>query len=331
MKTYRWGILAPGKIAHKFSQGLQLTSNGKVYAIGSRDAGRANDFAKQYGAEKSYGTYEGLINDPDVDVIYIASPHTFHYQHTKECLAAGKPVLCEKPFTINSKQFRHLMKIAGEKELFMMDALWTRFHPHILKLHELIKEGRLGKIRTLEADFGFYSDFDPESRLFNPDLGGGSLLDIGIYPVFLSLLILGYPKEISAQAYLGKTNIDESLSVSLLYESGAVASLLCSFKAWTGTTARISGEEGRIFIPESWFNPNNFYLIDRNKESTTFEFPENDNGYQYEAIEVMKCLDNNKKQSDLLPHQFTLQLIELMDEIRVKAGIKYKEDQQQLI
>lgn len=325
-KIYNWGIIAPGKIANKFAEGLKLTKNGQLFAVASRSHERALEFAEKYKASKTYGTYQELINDKKVDIIYIATPHHLHFKLSQSCLNAGKPVLCEKPSTINSSQYKKLMSIAEEKKVFMMDALWTRFHPHIIKIQELIQAGELGELKLLQADFGFKAAYDTKSRLFNKDLGGGTILDIGIYPIFLSLLLLGYPEKITVESSIGKTGVDENVGILFKYKNGAIANLSSTFLANSETRANISGEKGQIIIPGGWFKPSSFKLIEMDNSVQQFEFNEKDNGYQYEAMEVMKCLDEGKLQSDLLTHEFTYRLLQLLDEVRMKAGIKYRED-----
>jgi predicted dehydrogenase len=326
IKVYNWGILAPGKIAHKFAEGLKLTNNGRLYAVASRNSDRASEFASKYNAEKAYGSYQELMLDKKVDIIYIASPHHLHFEHTRDCLMAEKAVLCEKPSSINSRQYKNLITLAGEKKVFMMDALWTRFHPHIIKVNELVQAGELGELKFLQADFGFKADYDPKGRLFNPELGGGTILDIGIYPIFLSLLLLGYPEDIQVKSVIGKTGVDESVGMIFKHSNGAISSLNCTFLANTETRANISGEKGQIIIPGFWFKPSSFQLITEHNDQQHFQFKENDNGYQYEANEVMKCLDEKKLESLIIPHKFTFDLLHLMDEVRGKAGIRYKED-----
>jgi predicted dehydrogenase len=325
-KIYNWGILAPGKIAHKFAQGIELLDNSRLYAVASRNHERAIEFANKYNADKAFASYQELLSDKKVDIIYIATPHHLHFKYTRDCLNAGKAVLCEKPSAINARQYKKLMDIAKDKKVFMMDALWTRFHPHIIKIFNLIRDGELGEIKQLRADFGFKADYDPTSRLFNPDLGGGTILDIGIYPIFLCLLLLGYPDEMAVKSIIGKTGVDESIGIIFKYANGAIANLSCTFLAHSETSANISGENGQIIIPRFWFKPSSFELIKGNGEMKYFNFNEVGNGYQYEAIEAIKCLDEGKLQSEILPQKFTFDLLHLMDQVREKAGVKYKED-----
>ncbi len=325
-EKYRWGILGPGKIAHQFAKGLSVTDKGTLYAVGSRDLARAEDFARQYGAPLSYGSYEELIHDNDVDVIYIATPHHRHYELSKKCLEAGKAVLCEKPITINTRQLEELVAIARNRKVFYMDALWTRFMPTILKTMEYIEKGVIGEVKSLKADFGFKTDFQPEGRLFNSEMGGGSILDIGIYPVFLSLLVLGYPETIKAVSVIGRTGVDESCSMAFSYKNGAVANLLSTFLTDTDTSAEISGTEGSIHINRKWFKPSSLTVVANGRKSEEISFETRMNGYEYEAEEVMRCLDEGRTESGLLPLDFSLQLMQLLDTVRREAGVFYRED-----
>jgi predicted dehydrogenase len=258
-----------------------------------------------------------------VDVIYVATPHHLHFENTLMCLQKGKPVLCEKPFTINSKQLRILVETARKNKIFLMEAIWTRFLPGIEKTLKLVSEGHIGEIKMLNADFGFNGIYNPESRLYNPFLGGGSLLDIGIYPVFLSLLLLGYPKEIQAVATKARTGVDESMSISLSYESGALASLHCTFVAHTNTDANIYGDKGKIHLKHQWLRANEMVVTRNDEKPEELVFPSRAKGYEYEAEEVMKCLRLGQTESPILGLDFSLQLMKLLDAIRMKCNIVY--------
>jgi len=326
--VYRWGILGPGKIAHRFAEGLLSLPNADVYAVGSRSYERAEAFGKQYGTIKTYGSYEELARDKDVNIIYVATPHSEHYQHVKLCLENGKNVLCEKAFTINSKQLQELIKLAGRNKLFLMEALWTRFLPAIEKTLELINTGAIGEIKMLQADFGFQAPYDVTSRVFNPALGGGTLLDIGIYPLFLSLLLLGKPAEIKAIAQFGDTGVDESLAVILKYNNGALAILNSSFIVKTSTKADIYGTKGHITINPRWFSQTSIIMNQYEKELVNINFNYRNNGYDYEAEEVMNCIDNGLTESPKLPLSFSLDLMQLMDAVRQQIGLVYDADKE---
>jgi predicted dehydrogenase len=325
MPKIKWGILAPGHISRGFVTGLKVTENAELYAVASRSYGKAASFANEFGFQKIYGSYSELADDPDVDVIYVATPHHLHYENTLMCLQKGKAVLCEKPFTINLKQLEILVHTAREKEIFLMEALWTRFLPGIEKTLELIRTDQIGEIKMLNADFGFKAEYNPESRLFNPVLGGGSLLDIGIYPVFLSLLLLGYPEKIEAVASMAPTGVDESVSISMSYKNGALASLHCTFATNTITDANIYGIKGKIQLKQQWFRPTTVVLSSPDESPQEFLFPAKANGYEYEADEVMRCLSQELNESPYLGLDFSLKLMKLLDEIRKKCNIVYPE------
>ena len=326
-KYYRWGILGLGNIAHQFAKGLSVTDKGKLFAVGSRSIDKANNFARQYNAEIAYGSYQELINDINVDIIYIATPHNSHYELSIQCLNAGKAVLCEKPAAINSQQFAKVQKLAIEKNLFFMDAFWARFHPHIKKVMELVEQNTIGEVMLIQADFGFKVEFDPNHRLFNPVLGGGTILDIGIYPAFLALLLLGYPNEVKASAVKGKTKIDESCGMIFTYKNKKMAVLSSTFLADTEIKASVFGTKGKILLDEKWFSPSKIFVHINDTEIKEYYYPAKMNGYEYEAEEVMDCLDKNLTESPLLPLNFTKQLIKLTDEIRKSAGINYIYDE----
>ncbi len=326
-KKYNWGILGPGRIAHQFARGLSVTENGVLFAVGSRDSGRAGDFAMEYGAVTSYGSYDELINDDKVDIIYIATPHHRHYELTKKCLYAGKAVLCEKPATINAGQFEELMFLARDKKVFYMDALWTRFLPTVKKTMEYIQNGSLGDIKSVRADFGFKTEYHPAGRLFNPEMGGGSILDIGVYNIFLSLLVLGYPEKIKALPVLAETGVDAACGITFSYANGAIASLLSTFLNHVETSAEIGGTKGRIRINHQWFRPSSLTVDLENGKTEELTFETRMNGYEYEAEEVMRCLDEGKTESGLLPLDFTFNLMKLMDAVRDEAGVHYAEDE----
>ena len=325
-KTYNWGIIGLGKIAHKFAQDLQGIPSAKLHAVASRSLEKAKTFGKQYDVTYSYGSYEEILACPDLDVVYIATPHAFHCENTLMCLHHKIPVLCEKPFAMNAAEVRRMIAAAKNNNTFLMEALWSRFLPTIKKALAIIEKGTIGEVLSVKADFGFKATLDPEGRLFNQKLGGGSLLDVGIYPVFLSMLILGRPIQVKAMATIGQTNVDESCSILLKYPDNKMAILDSTIVAKTTTEAFIYGEKGTIRINSRWHEPSSLTLQLYGKEPQDFFFEYDCNGYKYEAEEVMKCLRQRKLHSPLLNHHFSLDLIELLDEIRMEAGIYYPHD-----
>lgn len=326
-KIIKWGIIGIGKIAHKFASDLQPIENAELLAVASTSLERATDFAQKFGAKYIYNQYEAIFQTPDLDAIYIATTHATHAEHTILCLNNKMPVLCEKPLAINALQVEKMLEAAQENDTFLMEAMWTRFLPATKKLLNLIfEENAIGKIKTIHADFGFLAPFIPEKRIFNPDLGGGALLDIGIYPAYLSLLLLGYPSEIQSVSTFSETGVDETTSFILKYNNDATAVLNCSFVATTRTDAIIYGENGYIYIHPRFIETKKITLYKKDAEPVDYTFERETIGYNYEIEEVNNCLRENKKQSDLMPHSMSRQLINLLDAIRQKSGIVYAAD-----
>ncbi|MEM1321421.1 MAG: Gfo/Idh/MocA family oxidoreductase [Bacteroidota bacterium] len=322
-QTFNWGIIGIGKIANKFAQDLRVTPNARLLAVASRSLDRAQQFAQQYDAEFSYGSYKEILNTPNLHAIYIATPHVSHCENTLMCLEHQIPVLCEKPFAMNANEVGRMISLARFQQTFLMEALWTRFLPTTHKVLELIEEGAIGELISVKADFGFKATFDPESRLFNPGLGGGSLLDVGIYPVFLALLLLGKPEGIKAVASIGPSRVDENCGIILQYTNNKMAMLHSSIIAQTPTEALICGSLGNIRINSRWHEPTSLTLLKEGEEPRDFFFDYNSNGYRYEIEEVMRCVRDGQQESDQLPLDFSMDLMNLLDQIRMKAGIYY--------
>ncbi|NMA94720.1 MAG: Gfo/Idh/MocA family oxidoreductase [Clostridiales bacterium] len=320
----RWGILGPGNISHKFATGFNVVENSELYAVGSRDIGRANTFGDEYNIPIRYGSYHELVSDPDVDAIYIATPHSFHKEHAMLCLSKGKAVLCEKPFSINATEAKEMVKCASENNVFLMEAMWTRFLPIYSQIQEWIKEGSIGDIRMITADFGFRTTFNPEGRLFRPELGGGALLDVGIYTISLVSFILGgkSPSRISSMANLGKSGVDEQSAMILGYEDGEMAILYTAINTNTKQEAVILGEKGSISIPSFWNATSAILKVDGEKEHIV-EMSHKANGYCYEAEEVNRCLREGKIESHRMSWSESISIMETMDEIRRQWGLKY--------
>lgn len=322
-----WGIIGLGKIAHKFAKDLLLLEDARLYAVASRSQERSQAFADQYNVPHCYDRYEDLMQCAGLDVIYIATPHTAHFENTMLCLQNGKAVLCEKPFAMNVREVQEMVNTARRTDTFLMEAMWTRFMPTIHKMLEIIQKGEIGEVIAVKADFGFHAPFDPASRIYNPALGGGSLLDIGIYPVFLAQLLFGKPSKISALANFGATGVDEDLGMILQYENGKLAHLHSSVIAKTQTEAFIYGTEGFIHLHPRWHEPTFMTLQRYGEPAQDFTFDYRGNGYYLEALEVMDCLQKGKKESDQLPLSFSLELMETLDRIRQEIGLKYPQDE----
>jgi len=324
-KTYNWAILGCGKIARKFSTDLKLLPNARLYAASSRDLKKAQDFASELGFEKAYGSYEEMLADPAVDVVYIATPHSLHHEHTILCLNNKKPVLCEKAFALNLRQAREMVEAARKNKTFLMEAFWTPFQPAFRKALEMIRSGELGEVKVIRSDFAFTGLKNPENRLFNLSLGGGSLLDIGIYPVFAALAILGKPGRIKAMAQFSPTGSEESIAIIFKYQNGAMAVLSSSFAAWSSVQTEFCCEKGYIKLNRrSYSGPSMLVWREGAAREEPVEFPGlKGMGYQFEAAHVMENLDAGKKESDILPLSFSLGLMETLDRIRDEAGAVY--------
>jgi len=322
-KEIRWGIMGPGNIAHKFASGLSLLKDANLYAVGSRTLDKSQIFGDKYGIPKRYGSYEELANDKEVDAIYIATPHPFHKENAMMCLKAGKAVLCEKPFTVNSQDAAEVITLARESGIFLMEAMWNRFLPAMVKLREWLAEGLIGEVRMLTADFGFRTGVTNESRLFNPTLAGGALLDVGIYTLSLASMVFGVqPSRIAAMAHIGETGVDEQSSMTLGYDGGQLAQLSSAIRTETPQGATIIGTLGYIYIPGFWHAANATVHI-KGKEPQSFEIPFEGIGYQYEAQEVMNCLREGRTESKIMPLQESLDIMRTMDKVREQCGLKF--------
>jgi predicted dehydrogenase len=323
-KMYKWGIIGPGKIAEKFAAALSNIPNAVLHGVASRDIARAGQFAEKYNAAKWYGSYEALAGDGEIDVVYIATPHTFHHAHALLCLENKKPVLCEKPLSVNYDSTLEIVTAARKNNTFLMEAMWTRFLPIIDKTLELIRSGEIGEIKHIRADFGFNLPFDAESRLYNVQLGGGSLLDVGVYPLFLCLLLLGKPDEIKSFAHLSATGADETTNALLYYKNGAMASIHSSIAMQTPITADISGTKGVISLAIPWYKGTEVVLQKNGSITGSFLVPYAGNGFEFEIVEVMNCLENGLTESKLMPADFSLLMSGVVNEICNQCNIRYQ-------
>ena len=319
----RWGILAPGGIAEKFAADLPLVEGAELAAVGSRSQATATAFAERFGFARAHGSYADLAADPEVDVVYIASPHAYHYDAAMLCLEAGKGVLVEKPITLDMAAAARLVATARTSGVFLMEAMWMRLNPAIRKVAELVDEGAIGWISAIHADFGLQGPFPAEHRLRDPKLGGGALLDLGVYPINLVHLILGTPTSVQAWAHLTPEGVDENTGVLLGYQPGAVAAVTCSINGNSRNAASITGTDGRIDLPEGFFVPRGFVLNRPGRDPETFEFPFEGSGYQFEAAEVQRCIRAGEVESPLMPHATTLEIMSLLDTIRDEIGVVY--------
>jgi predicted dehydrogenase len=319
----RWGILAPGKISGAFAAALQEADGVELAAVGSRDVGRAGEFAARYGFDRAHGSYAELAADPGVDAVYIGTPHTFHERDTVLCLENGKHVLCEKPLAINAAEARRMVAAAAANDRLLMEAMWTRFLPSLIRVRQLITEGAIGAPRTLTADFGFHAAFDPTSRLFDPALGGGTLLDLGVYPVSLAHWLFGDPVEIHGTANLGSTGVDEDAGILLRHADGEVTTAFTSFRVETSRTATIQGTEGWIRLEQPFWGARRITvgLKGRDEESRSFDL--RGGGYTHMAEAFMDLIRQGKRDSEVISHAQSLAVVETMDTLRAGWGQKY--------
>ncbi len=324
MRKVKWGIIGAGNIAVKFATALNSLDHTELTAIASRDKTKAQTFADRFHIKKAYGSYEELVSDPEIDVIYIATPHTEHRNHTKLCIEAGKAVLCEKPFALNEIEARDMVDAAKNKNVFLMEAMWTKFLPVTKIVKQWISNKIIGEIKYINISFGFRTEFDPSSRLYDPKLGGGALLDVGVYPISYVIQLMGrLPDKISSNAYIGKSRVDEMNVISFQYNEGMMANISSAINAVTGDEAVIIGEKGRIVVPNFWTAESAEVYDETGKLIDSFFHPFTSNGYVYEAEEVNRCILEDKKQSDVIPHHDTLDIMRLLDDLRADWGLVY--------
>ncbi|MDR3710730.1 MAG: Gfo/Idh/MocA family oxidoreductase [Capsulimonadaceae bacterium] len=321
-QKFRWGILGPGSIARSFATGLAALPEHELYAIGSRSKERADAFAAQYGATKTYDSYEALVADPNVDAIYASRPHTFHSEDALLCIRAGKPVLVEKPFAVNERQSREVIDAAREAKVFVMEAMWSRFIPITVLLRKLVAEGRIGEPRMIQADFGFRAGLNPEGRLFNLALAGGGLLDVGVYPLSFSSMIFGEPAQVASIADIGSTGVDEQAGVVLGHKGGQISLISTGVRINTLQEAVVLGTEGNIRLPAKFWNPRKLVINAGGKEEI-IEIQVAGNGYEFEALEVAANVRAGRIESESLPHSETVSIIRTCDRIRSQWGLKY--------
>ena len=326
MATYRplrWGILSAARIANKFCEGVKSLPDAELVAVAARDGQRAREFAGKWGIPKAYDSYDALVNDPDVDAVYVATTHDFHREHTLLALNAGKPVLCEKPFAINAGESEDMVQVARENKLFLMEAMWTRFFPIMAKVRELVRDGAIGEPRMVQADFGFRADYDPDSRLFDPKRGGGALLDVGIYVVSFASMILGEPNRVDGMATLAPNVVDEQAAITLGYPGGELASLTTAVRTNTQHEATVLGTEGKIRIHPEFWKPERLTLYRAGRDHEEISLPSSSGGFNYEAEEVARCLRAGKLESDVMPLDETLSIMRTLDKLRERWGIRY--------
>lgn len=322
-RSFKWGIMGCGNIAGQFATSLELVPGAVLYAVASRSYEKANEFGEKYNAIKTYGSYEMLVQDPEIDAIYIATPHNLHFDNAMMCLHNKKATLCEKPLTVNAFEAGKLIEEAKKQKTFLMEAFWTRFLPSTLKLNQLLQEGIIGKCMLLQADFGYDMPFDASHRSYNPELAGGALLDVGIYPInFAQMIFREDPLEISSACIPSNTGVDEQSAYIFKYPSGSLAIMNSAVNVETQHNAWIYGSEGYIHMPD-FFHATKIHIQRKDGMSDTVNFPIESTGYGYEAIEVMNCINSGKTESSIMPLSESLKIMQLMDSIRDQWGLKY--------
>ena len=321
----KWGVIGCGNIANKFASDLALIADAELQAVASRNLERAQEFGQKYNAISSYGNYDELFLDASVDIVYIATPHNFHCELSSRAMEHNKHVLCEKPLAINRKEAEKMIAMSKDKNLFFMEGLWTRFNPTFVEVKNRIDKGEIGQVKYIKADFSFKSHHPLDSRVFNLDLGGGAILDIGIYPTFLAYALLGKPNEILAKSIFNEiTNCDVQSSMLFHYED-AQAILYSSFMSKSKMIACISGSDGEIYLHDSWHAAQGYTLV-KNGEEEVIELPTKGIGFSHEIMECNNCIRNNQIESKLWSHQNSLDLISILDEVRSEVGLIYPQD-----
>ena len=324
MEKTRWGIIGTGKIAATFAKTLAAVKDAVLYAAASRTKERAEAFAEEFGFAKSYGSYAELAADPDIDAVYIATPMASHFADAKLCLEHGLNVLCEKSVTLSVPQLQELLALAKEKDVFFMEAMWMKCRPIYLQAKKWIREGRIGEVRMIKADLSNLVPYMPEDRLYKPDCGGGALLDLTVYPLTIAADILGgEPSEIICDMNISG-GVDLSDTIILRYPGGAHASIFAGFELPLRNTALISGTEGSIILGD-WFHCTcDAVLLDSSRnEVEKIQIPNQFTGYEYEVEEVHRCLREGRKESALVPHSGTMEVMRLMDQCRKQCGLTF--------
>ena len=322
-EIFKWGVFSPGRIAHQFADAIAGITEAEIIAVASSSADRAAKFSQQFGIQNSYPSYEELLQQSEVDAIYIASVHSLHAEQIRICLEAGIPVLCEKPITVNSEQLRDLITLASENNVFLMEALWTRFLPITAEVKHWLSNGTIGDLKNIESSFGFVANADAKNRLRNPALAGGTLLDIGIYPIAMSQYFADAAvAEIDVSAKLGDTGVDEQLSAKLSYSNGVISEFQCSINHRYENTMTLYGEHGYIIITAPFWGTTAAKLsVDDEVHSVNKAHLVN--GFEFQIMEVMTAVRNNQIESSMMPLADSLVNLALMDRIRGEIGVRY--------
>ncbi len=319
----RWGILGLGNISRQFARGLEAVSDADLVVCGSRTQQNADLFGDEFNVPRRYGSYEALAADPEVDAIYVSTPHAMHKENCIMCLEAGKAVLCEKPFTINRAEAEEVVSVARKQRVFLMEAMWTRFVPVMYRVRDWLADGAIGDVTMVTADFGFGSKPNPESRLYKPELGGGALMDVGVYAVSFASMIYGCPpSRIASLGNIGSMDVDDNVGMVFGYEGGALAMLYTSIRSRTPQHAYIQGTEGMIHIHSPFWKANTVTLS-RGGDDEIVEVPYEGNGYNCEAEEVMRCLASGALESEIMTHDESLAIMQTLDDVRSQLDLRY--------
>jgi predicted dehydrogenase len=324
--TIRWGILGTGQIAHAFAIGLRDAPGAQLVAVASRNASSAQAFAKEYDVPTAFGDYESLASAKNVDIIYIATPHSAHAENMHTCLLAGKAVLCEKPFTLNHREASKAIALAKDRNSFLMEAMWTRFLPATQHAKQLVEQGAIGTPLQVQADFGYNASVDASHRILNPALGGGALLDVGIYPLSIAAYFLGEVVNAHVQAKLSDTGVDVQTAFTLRHRDGGISSCLCSTVAQTRTAMTISGSRGMIEIHQPFYKAQQITVTNNDGMAHTMNLPYLGNGYTHEAIEAGECLQRGATESIIMPLAESLSQMHWLDVMRRQIGVQYPTD-----
>jgi dihydrodiol dehydrogenase / D-xylose 1-dehydrogenase (NADP) len=326
MDRMRWGIMATGGIAQSFVRALAALPEAEVLAVGSRSQGSADDFALANSIPRAYASYEALVADPDIDIVYIATPHAMHHENTLLALAAGKHVLVEKAFALNAEQAAGMIEAARDADRFLMEAMWSRFIPALAEARARVQAGDIGEVRMVTGSLGFRAPYDPAGRLFNPDLAGGALLDVGVYPITLAEMFLGLPDTFDTAVRIGETGVDEQFALLFHYEGDRMATLHGSLIHPCEDAGVIMGTEGMITLHPRWHHASAYTIQGTDGTRETIRVPYESNGLNYEAGHVMARIRDGHRESDVMPLSLSLDIMDLMDTIRAQWGLVYPQE-----
>ena len=322
----RWGVVGPGRIAEKVVEDFAVVDGARAVAVASRSLDRARDFAGRHGIERAHGSYADILADPDVDVLYVATPHPQHSAIALAALHAGKALLVEKAFTATVAGARAVVELSRQTGVFAMEAMWTRFQPAVVRLRELIAEGAIGEVRSVQADLGVQRDFDPTDRLFARELGGGALLDLGVYVVSCAQMLLGDPDTVTATGSVFETGVDAEASLLRGYADGRSATLMTSLRNALPGQARVFGTAGWIDVLPRFHHPQTIVLHRAGADPEELTVPQLGAGYSHELSEVTECLRAGRSESAVMPLADTLAVMSVLEDAAGQLGVTFAED-----